>query len=330
MLSGKKDSRGNIINDSSIKNWFGSKREAKEVVSTPAVIEKKSPTRHTLKLKDNYGGAPDRSFNYARNNYKNYSNYKNSNKNFNKSNMQATYRPRVDHTNKENEAPKKGGEEKLTKTQVKKYASEIKKRANRINEETFSYRGNQSYGEGRGGYYNKGQQWGNRKPQDYANKRDSFQTKAMKQKFSSIIKTNQKLKETTQIEEDRKMKPKFNGQLELNFPKSTDNKDNELFQDLLVAPGDCIDEAAVEEQHAKPSDKYIEVERVLGRRIKNDLDSGLFYLIQWKGSNLSSATWEHVSELSGIKDKLVEFEIEQVNAKKRLNQQVHKNINEMS
>ena len=54
--------------------------------------------------------------------------------------------------------------------------------------------------------------------------------------------------------------------------------------------------------------EYFEVEKVLGRRIKRNPEEGLYYLIKWKSLELKDATWEHISKLGNVKDKLIEFE----------------------
>ena len=291
MLNGRKDSRGNIINDGSIKNWFGTKQDNlaspnkgddQSWNNVPLNIAKKSGSNICDNLLADCNFTAKRKTTVF------------------KGNLSVNFEPH-NTWDKENELPERKNSQKMTKTEVRSYASKIKQRVAQ-SEGYQPYRNNY----GNKFYNNKGNKfWADkRKLQAEIAQTSKYDMKVMKKKFDSIIKSNQKQKDNTADLIDISSKPicKYSKQTELSFINLNNQSNSAKINSLtpVIEIEDCSNEPQIWE--------YFEVERVLGRRIKKNPETGLYYLIKWKNLELKDATWEHISNLTHAKDKLLEFE----------------------
>ena len=63
-----------------------------------------------------------------------------------------------------------------------------------------------------------------------------------------------------------------------------------------------------------PFNCFIDVERILARRVYKDLETGLEYLVHWKGFPIEHSTWENVQNLQNCLEKVYGFEYNQLHS----------------
>ena len=113
----------------------------------------------------------------------------------------------------------------MSKSQVKKYASEVKNRSNQAYHDTVNFYNKNNGKYNPKPYYSSGKSnpafWAKKnseKSNNHSSDVPKYNSKKMKKKFDVIIKSNQKLKTNDQVDISENgpiLKPKFNGQTEL-------------------------------------------------------------------------------------------------------------------
>lgn len=83
----------------------------------------------------------------------------------------------------------------------------------------------------------------------------------------------------------------------------------------------CIDSQNRERENTKMGkQKYFPVDNILAKRVHPQ--NGLEYLIHWQGLSIEKASWQPVDNLDRCKDKLAEFEAEQMHTFERQGVQI--------
>lgn len=184
MLAGRKDARGNIINDGSIKNWFlaqaaqnsqpGPKPALKHSDVLLADKQKPSSNRPTAKGGTSFvcKGSPDLAL----------------------------------ASGKENLEPT----QKLTKTELRRVASRIKQRAG----EAEPYRHYSKGYRGRQSNFLRENRWFKAEAQRLGSSRSGD-----KKRFDTIIKSNESMKSASDVAPNQSCVVKHNGQTELSFSR---------------------------------------------------------------------------------------------------------------